>query len=88
MKVQMKDNLIMRYQLCGDFNYMHDGLNDGMPNELIAIKKIHGYMDYFKTKEFLKSIEGKVVELVFTCGDAFEKEDNDHCLPNELWKAC
>jgi hypothetical protein len=37
------------------------------------------------TEKFLKSIEGKEVELVFTLGDAFEKTDNNVWLPNSLW---
>lgn len=36
-------------------------------------------------KDFLKSIEGKDVELVFTEGDAFEKNDNNFWLPDCLW---
>lgn len=35
--------------------------------------------------DFLLSIEGKEVELVFTCGDAFEINDNDIWLPDSLW---
>jgi hypothetical protein len=34
---------------------------------------------------FLESIERKIIELVFTAGDAFEKEDNNIWLPDELW---
>ena len=41
----------------------------------------------YETKEFLKSIEGEVVELTFTGGDAFEKNDNNVWLPDELWEA-
>ena len=37
------------------------------------------------TKIFLKSIEGKEVELIFTLGDAFEKNDNNVWLPDSLW---
>ncbi len=36
-------------------------------------------------ESFLKSIEGKQVELRFVHGDAFEKNDNNYWLPNELW---
>jgi len=57
------------------------------PNELIAVKESAGMEEYFKTKLFLKSIEGKVVDLVFTDGDAFEKNDNNHWLPDSLWEA-
>ena len=88
MKVRMKDNLIMRYQLCKEFDYRHRTPISSAPNELIAQKEVQGYTEYFKTKQFLKSIEGKVVDLVFTCGDAFEKNDNNYWLPNELWDAC
>jgi len=35
--------------------------------------------------DFLLSIEGKEVELTFTLGDAFEKNDDNIWLPNELW---
>lgn len=35
--------------------------------------------------KFLESIEGKEVELVFTAGDAFEKNDNNIWLPDGLW---
>jgi len=34
---------------------------------------------------FLSSIEGKEVNLVFTCGDAFEEANNDIWLPDCLW---
>ena len=34
---------------------------------------------------FLNSIDGKEVELIFTGGDAFEKDDNNIWLPNYLW---
>lgn len=36
-------------------------------------------------KDFLRSIEGKEVELVFVCGDAFEINDNNIWLPDSLW---
>lgn len=34
----------------------------------------------------LNRIEGKVVELTFTCGDAFEENDNNIWLPDCLWE--
>ena len=34
---------------------------------------------------FLNSIDGKEVTLIFTHGDAFEINDNNIWLPNELW---
>lgn len=87
MKARMKDSLIVRYQLCPEFNYRDKGHIGTAPNELIACKNELGMQDYFKTKEFLKSIEGKVVDLVFTENDAFEKNDNNHWLPSSLWVA-
>jgi len=36
--------------------------------------------------EFLKSIEGKTVDLIFIGTDAFEKEDNSWWLPDALWE--
>ena len=86
MLVRMKENLIVRYQLCPEFNYSKRYSHYSAANELIAIKDAQGIDAYFKTKQFLKSIEGKVVELVFTAGDAFEKNDNNHWLPSSLWE--
>lgn len=86
MKVKMKENLIVRYQLCPEFNYKKQGRTSCPRNELAALKEYSGMLSYFNTKEFLKSIEGKVVELVFTAGDAFEKNDNNHWLPSTLWE--
>lgn len=87
MKARMKDNLIVRYQLCPEFNYRDKSRISCAPNELIAVREVWGWQSYFETKQFLKSIEGKIVDLVFTAGDAFEKEDNNHWLPNSLWEA-
>ena len=87
MKARMKNNLIVRYQLCPEFNYRQRNPITSAPNELIAQKEAWGMQDYFKTKEFLKSIEGCIVELVFTAGDAFEKNDNNYWLPPSLWSA-
>jgi hypothetical protein len=72
MKVQMKDNLILMYQSCLK-NELHFLFINGRLNE------------YFKIKNFLKSIEGKVIEIVFTSGDAFEKNDNNIWLPESLF---
>ncbi len=36
--------------------------------------------------DFLKKIEGQTIELIFTGGDAFEKEDNNYWLPDSLWE--
>ena len=85
MKARMKDNLIVRYQLCPEFNYKNNCIISCARNELIASRDEWGWQSYFQTKQFLKSIEGKVVDLVFTGGDAFEKEDNNHWLPDSLW---
>ena len=87
MKARMKSNLITRYQLCPEFNYRHRSPISSCPNELIGVKEEWGWLEYFKTKQFLKSIEGKVVDLVFIGNDAFEKNDNNHWLPNSLWDA-
>jgi len=35
--------------------------------------------------DFLRSIEGKEVDLVFTGGDAFERANNNIWLPSCLW---
>ena len=86
MKAKMKDNLIVRYQLCTEFNYRDRCRISCTPNELIASREYHGWIEYFKTKQFLKSIEGKVVDLVFIGDDAFEAKDNDHWLPRSLWE--
>lgn len=86
MKVKMKDNLIMRYQQCESFDYRGKGLNHGYINEMQAMNGEWGWLDYFELKLFLKSIEGKIVELTFTGGDAFEKEDGNIWLPDELWE--
>ena len=80
LRVKMKENLIMRYQQVPDFNY------SSKTNELIECRKAYGWGYCFETKEFLKSIEGKIIDLVFTAGgDAFEKTDNRHWLPFDLW---
>lgn len=86
MKARMKNNLILRYQLCPEFDYRIRGHIGQVPNELIASRLENGWQSYFDTKEFLKSIEGRIVELTFTCGDAFEAKDNNHWLPNSLWE--
>ena len=85
MKVRMKDSLISRYQRCKEFDYSDKNPISWPPNELIAVKEVCGYEDYFKLKDFLKSIDGKEVELVFTGDDAFEENDNNFWLPNDLW---
>ena len=38
-------------------------------------------------RAFLESIEKKEVNLVFVGCDAFEENDNNIWLPNELWEA-
>ena len=55
---------------------------NAMPNELVSCD----LEDKLHRINFLESIEGKEVELVFTAGDAFEKVDNDIWLPDSLWE--
>lgn len=86
MKARMKDNLITRYQLCPELNYRGRCFDGAGQNELQCVKKSCGWRDYFELKQFLKSIESKVVDLVFTAGDAFEKQDNNVWLPPSLWE--
>jgi len=38
-----------------------------------------------EVKDFLISIEGKDVDLVFIGSDAFEQNDNNIWLPDSLW---
>lgn len=38
-------------------------------------------------EDFLNIIQGEIVELKFTGPDAFEKNDDNIWLPNELWDA-
>ena len=86
MQVQMKDNLIVRYQQCKEFDYRnHPNMGDLPINELQFVKQYYGYQDYFKLKLFLKSIENKVIDVTMIHGDAFEKLDDNYWLPNELW---
>lgn len=75
MKAKMKNNLILHYMLSQE-----------LKGELQAVHKMWGWQEYVNTKIFLKSIEGKVVDLVFTCGDAFEKNDNNIFLPKSLFQ--
>lgn len=45
---------------------------------------------YYDDDEFdrlCRRIEGKVVDLVFASGDAFEKLDNNIWLPDNCWEA-
>ncbi len=82
----MKDNLILRYQQCKDFDYRDKNRVSTAFNELQCVKEYCGLEDYFNLKLFLKSIEGKIVDLTFTHGDAFEQNDNNYWLPDELWE--
>jgi len=54
-----------------------------LPNELEACD----HKDKLERIAFLESIENKEIELVFTGGDAFEKNDNNLWLPDSLWEA-
>ena len=64
---------------------------------MIALMKdnlIERYMKSFpydsslddETITFLKKIEGTIVNLKLTCGDAFEENDDDLWLPDDLWE--
>ena len=86
MKVQMKDNLILRYQQCKEFDYRGGRRISIEINEMQSVKKYQGIEEYFKLKLFLKSIENRVIEISFYSGDAFEKHDNNFWLPESLWK--
>ncbi len=82
--VKMKSNLIMEYCLCPEFNYTSEDWRD--KNELLASKRALGWMAYFKTKQLLKSIEGKVVMLIKPDGsDAFLISDNNVWIPDGLF---
>ena len=85
MKALMKDNLIVRYQQCKELDYRAKNKISNEFNEMQSVKQYMGMEEYFKLKEFLKSIEGKIIELVFLRGDAFEKHDNNYWLPESLW---
>lgn len=86
MKVKMKDNLILRYQQSNAFDYRErHRLDDSPINELQFVKLYEVYREYFKLKSFLKSIENKIIDVVFIHQDAFEEQDNNYWLPNELW---
>lgn len=86
MKVKMKTNLILLYQQCKEFDYRDKCRISTSLNEMQAVKERRGMEAYFELKKFLKSIEGKVIELEFTNGDAFEKNDNNVWLPESLWE--
>ena len=87
MEAEMKDNLILRYQKSPELDYRSRCRISCPLNEMQAVKEMHGMEDYFDLKTFLKSIEGKAVNLVFTGGDAFGEKDNNFWLPNDLWTA-
>lgn len=57
-----------------------DRYKKALPGEL------DGHEDSEEIITFLKSIENKEVVLVFTAGDAFEKNDNNIWLPDDLWE--
>ena len=61
-----------------------DNLLDVIEFEMGAIEGHRNDTDFLKLRD---RIEGKVVELVFTHGDAFEKEDNNYWLPDSCWEA-
>lgn len=84
--VRMKDNLIVRYQQCKEFDYRGLTHDPSLKNELIAQRKAFGWNEYFATKLFLKSIEGKEIEIIRTHNDAFEINDNNYWIPDELFE--
>ena len=58
-------------------------------NLLDEIEKLMPNEDHRLDKDFValaNRIQGTVVDLVFTHGDAFEAIDNNWWLPNSLWK--
>ena len=63
-------------------NNLVDLYTKALPKELDACD----HQEQSERIEFLESIEGKEVELVFTGGDAFEKNDNNLWLPDSLWE--
>lgn len=71
IKAKMKDDLIKRYE-------------EAFPGEIQAYEKVDKE-DHKNFISFLESIQDKEVVLVFTAGDAFEKNDNNYLLPNQLW---
>lgn len=55
--------------------------DEALPHERAALPlDEREYLD-----EFLRSIDGREIRLVFTAGDAFEAKDNDIWLPPSLW---
>jgi hypothetical protein len=55
--------------------------DEALPKERFALSP----EDREELDNFLLSLEGKVVSLVFTAGDAFEEKDNNFWLPPSLW---
>jgi len=55
--------------------------DEALPKERLALSQD----DREELDNFLSSIEGKVVSLVFTGVDAFEEKDNNIWLPPSLW---
>lgn len=58
-------------------------------NLLDTIEKIMPLENHRTDPDFLalsERIQGKVVELVFVCGDAFEAIDHNYWLPDTCWK--
>ncbi len=53
-----------------------------LPGEMEALSK----SEKVKLVTFLASIEGQIIDIVFTAGDAFEKQDDNYWLPDELWE--
>lgn len=58
-----------------------------MKTDLIRrYKEIMPYEYDAEIGKFLSSIEGEVVDLVFVAQDAFEANDKNIWLPDELWE--
>ena len=77
MKAKMVDDLVEAYRNCQELH-----------GELDATRAENGESEYNKLVQFLESIGGKEVELVFAPRDAFEKNDNNYWLPDSLWLIC
>lgn len=84
VKARMVDDLFLRYQECDCFACDE---TDMSVERFAEVVKLEGFGDHgVEIAEFLNSISGKEVDLVFTHGDAFEKNEDNTWLPNELWE--
>jgi hypothetical protein len=53
----------------------------------LALGDNQGHRSDAEFLELCERIQGKEVNLVFTCGDAFEEIDNSWWLPESCWTA-